>query len=109
MTRDSTNSNLYYVELNDAYTEIAFSQKNLTSDTINAPNGQSTAWQTIPPQMKNPCFYADTYDDSVYGKGPRSGYWDTKGEIRDAERERKAVRLWMSRPQTLPLSLAPNT
>lgn len=90
MTRDSTNSNLYYVELNDAYTEIAFSQKNLTSDTINAPNGQSTAWQTIPPQMKNPCFYADTYDDSVYGKGPRSGYWDTKGEIRDAEKGKKS-------------------
>lgn len=90
MTQDSTNSNLYYVELNDAYTEIAFSQKNLTSDTINAPNGQSTAWQTIPPQMKNPCFYADTYDDSVYGKGPRSGYWDTKGEIRDAEKGKKS-------------------
>lgn len=85
MTQDSPNSNLYYVELNDAYTEIAFSQKNLTSDTINAPNGQSTAWQTIPQQMENPCFYADTYDDSVYGKGPRSGYWDKKGEIRDAE------------------------
>ena len=86
MTQDSANSNLYYVELNDAYTEIAFSQKNLTSDTINATNGQSTAWQTIPPQMENPCFYADTYDDSVYGKGPRSGYWDKKGEIRDAEK-----------------------
>ena len=86
MTQDSPNSNLYYVELNDAYTEIAFSQKNLTSDTINATNGQSTAWQKIPPQMKNPCFYADTYDDSVYGKGPRSGYWNKKGEIRDAEK-----------------------
>ena len=86
MTQDITNSNLYYVELNDAYTEIAFSQKNLTSDTIDAHNGQSTAWQTIPQQMKDPCFYADTYDDSVYGKGPRSGYWDTKGEIRDAEK-----------------------
>ena len=88
--QDSTNPNLYYVELNDAYTEIAFSQKNLTSDTINAPNGQSTAWQTIPQQMKDPCFYADTYDDSVYGKGPRSGYWDTKGEIRDAEKGKKS-------------------
>ena len=86
MTQDSTNSNLYYVELNAAYTEIAFSQGDLTNDTISANNGQSTAWQTIPAQMENPCFYADTYDDSVYGKGPRSGYWDEKGEIRDAEK-----------------------
>ena len=86
MTQDSTNSNLYYVELNDAYTEIAFSQKDLTNDTINANNGQSTAWEIIPKTYVNPCFYADTYDDSVYGKGPRSGYWDKKGEIRDAEK-----------------------
>lgn len=86
MTQDSPNSNLYYVELNAAYTEIAFSQGDLTNDTISANNGQSTAWQTIPAQMENPCFYADTYDDSVYGKGPRSGYWDEKGEIRDAEK-----------------------
>lgn len=86
MTQDSANSNLYYVELNDAYTEIAFSQKNLNNDKINATNGQSTAWETIPQTYENPCFYADTYDDSVYGKGTRSGYWDKKGEIRDAEK-----------------------
>ena len=85
MTQDSTNSNLYYVELNAAYTEIAFSQGDLTNDTISANNGQSTAWEIIPQTYENPCFYADTYDDSVYGKGPRSGYWDKKGEIRDAE------------------------
>ena len=86
MTQDSPNSNLYYVELNAAYTEIAFSQGDLTNDTISANNGQSTAWEIIPQTYENPCFYADTYDDSVYGKGPRSGYWDTKGEIRDAEK-----------------------
>ena len=86
MTQDSPNSNLYYVELNAAYTEIAFSQGDLTNDTINANNGQSTAWEIIPQTYENPCFYADTYDDSVYGKGPRSGYWDKKGEIRDAEK-----------------------
>ena len=86
MTQDSANSNLYYVELNDAYTEIAFSQKNLNNDKINATNGQSTAWETIPQTYKNPCFYADTYDDSVYGKGTRSGYWDAQGKIRDAEK-----------------------
>lgn len=90
MTQDSTNSNLYYVELNDAYTEIAFSQKDLTNDTINANNGQSTAWEIIPQTYENPCFYADTYDDSVYGKGPRRGYWDKKGEIRDAEKGKKS-------------------
>lgn len=86
MTQDSANSNLYYVELNDAYTEIAFSQKNLNNDKINATNGQSTAWETIPQTYENPCFYADTYDDSVYGKGTRSGYWDAQGKIRDAEK-----------------------
>lgn len=86
MTQDSPNSNLYYVELNAAYTEIAFSQGDLTNDTISANNGQSTAWEIIPQTYENPCFYADTYDDSVYGKGPRSGYWDEKGEIRDAEK-----------------------
>ena len=89
MTQDSTNSNLYYVELNAAYTEIAFSQVDLTNDTISANNGQSTAWEIIPQTYENPCFYADTYDDSVYGKGPRSGYWDKKGEIRDAEKGKK--------------------
>lgn len=88
MTQDGTNPNLYYVKLNAAYTEIAFSQKDLTRDDISATNGQSTAWEKIP-QYADPCFYADTYDDSVYGKGPRSGYWDTKGKIRDAEKGKK--------------------
>ena len=111
MTQDSTNSNLYYVELNAANTEIAFSQVDLTNDTISANNGQSTAWEIIPQTYENPCFYADTYDDLYMVKDHAAaiGMRKAKFVTQKRERERLTIRLWMSRPQTSPLSLTPNT
>ena len=42
----------------------------------------------IPPNLKEPCFFADDGDPSAYMSGSgvyRDGYWGEKGAIRDAE------------------------
>lgn len=39
-------------------------------------------WDTV----KNPCFYADSSDDAIYGQINRNGYWDSVYKIRDAEK-----------------------
>ena len=41
--------------------------------------------------MTERCFYADTNDDAVYGKGQRGGYWAPKGTPRDAETWKKTT------------------
>ncbi len=85
LVKDGTNENLYYVDIPQGYNSIIFSGEEISNDNTTKEHGLSTAWLTIPTDDKN-CFYADTNDDAVYGKGPRSGYWDKKGEIRDAEK-----------------------
>lgn len=39
----------------------------------------------IPPNLKEPCFFADDGDPSAYAGDSRDGYWGEKGAIRDAE------------------------
>ena len=80
----------YYVaDVPDGYTEIVFSSYPLSDDNKLATCGDTTGWETIPSdyQKTEQCFYADTNDDAVYGKGQRGGYWAPKDNTpRDAEK-----------------------
>ena len=88
LVKDDTNENLYYVDIPQEYSSnssIIFSGEEINDDNTTKGNGVSTAWLPIPTDDKN-CFYADTNDDAVYGKGQRGGYWAPKGTLRDAEK-----------------------
>lgn len=80
----------YYVaDVPDGYTQIVFSSYLLNSDEFTTNCGETTGWETIPKgyKEKEQCFYADTNDDAVYGKGQRGGYWAPKDTTpRDAEK-----------------------
>lgn len=79
----------YAADVPDGYTEIVFSSYPLSDDEDLATCGNSTGWETIPTDYKvtERCFYADTNDDAVYGKGQRGGYWAPKDNTpRDAEK-----------------------
>ena len=84
LVKDSTNENLYYVDIPQGYSSIIFSGDAINGDEETKGNGVSTAWLTIPTDGNN-CFYADTNDDAVYTNGQRGGYWAPKGTKRDAE------------------------
>ena len=83
----------YAADVPDGYTEIVFSSYPLSADKNLANCGNSTGWETIPTDYKvtERCFYADTNDDAVYGKGQRGGYWAPKGTPRDAETWKKTT------------------
>ena len=83
----------YAADVPDGYTEIVFSSYPLSDDKSLANCGNSTGWETIPTDYKvtERCFYADTNDDAVYGKGQRGGYWAPKGTPRDAETWKKTT------------------
>ena len=86
LVKDGTNENLYYIDIPQGYSSIIFSGDAINGDEETKGNGVSTAWLTIPTDDKN-CFYADTNDDAVYGKGQRGGYWAPKDNTpRDAEK-----------------------
>lgn len=79
----------YYVaDVPDGYTQIVFASYPLSDNSSLATCGDSTKWETIPANYKDTeqCFFADTNDDAVYGKGQRGGYWALKGTPRDAEK-----------------------
>ena len=79
----------YAADVPDGYTEIVFSSYPLSDDKNLATCGNSTGWENIPSdyQKTEQCFYADTNDDAVYGKGQRGGYWAPKDNTpRDAEK-----------------------
>ena len=82
----------YAADVPEGYTQIVFSSYPLSNDDNLAGRGDSTGWETIPDYKdKEPCFYADTNDDAVYGKGQRGngqrgGYWAPKDTPRDAEK-----------------------
>lgn len=83
----------YAADVPDGYTEIVFSSYPLSDDKNLATCGNSTGWENIPSdyQKTEQCFYADTNDDAVYGKGQRGGYWAPKGTPRDAETWKKTT------------------
>ena len=79
----------YAADVPDGYTKIVFSSYPLSDDEDLATCGNSTKWEDIPSGYKDTeqCFYADTNDDAVYGKGQRGGYWAPKDTTpRDAEK-----------------------
>ena len=76
----------YAADVPDGYTEIVFSSYQLSSDKNLTDCGNNTDWEKIPlDDYKEPCFYADTNDDTAYHKCRRGGYWAPKGTPRDAE------------------------
>ncbi len=85
----------YAADVPEGYTQIVFSSYPLSNDDNLAGRGDSTGWETIPDYKdKEPCFYADTNDDAVYGKGQRGngqrgGYWAPKDTPRHAEKWKK--------------------
>lgn len=85
----------YAADVPEGYTQIVFSSYPLSNDDNLAGRGDSTGWETIPDYKdKEPCFYADTNDDAVYGNGQRGngqrgGYWAPKDTPRDAEKWKK--------------------
>lgn len=77
----------YAADVPDGYTQIAFSSYPLSNDDNLSDCGNNTDWEKIPlDDYKEPCFYADTNDDTAYHNGPRGGYWAPKGTPRDAEK-----------------------
>lgn len=90
---DSAGSDLYKADLNNTYTNILF--YSATYDVISSGKGvdnnsSKTYDLTIPWSSKtNPCFYADSSDDSIYNGNRRSGYWDEVGKVRNADGKTK--------------------
>lgn len=77
-------TDVYKVDLPEGYTSIRFAGYSVTN-TNTAANGDATDMWTIPTDLSNPCFYADTSDSVIYDGGNRSGYWAEVYTIRDAE------------------------
>ena len=104
---DATSGNdikgtVYKADLSNTYTNILFysaSSQILPNDDNKAvdDNSSKTCDLTIPWNLyNNPCFYADTSDDSIYTAAStsiatslRSGYWDEVGKVRDADGKKK--------------------
>ena len=75
----------YAADVPNGYTQIVFSSYQLSSDENLTDCGNNTDWENIRLDYKEPCFYADTNDDTAYHKCRRGGYWAPKGTPRDAE------------------------
>lgn len=85
-----TYDNIYRVYLPKDYDTIAFSSFDMASINNYGGHGESTQALTIPDNLENPCFYADSSDNIVYknaGNVQRGGYWDEIGRVRDPEKE----------------------
>lgn len=78
-------SDVYKADLDKKYSHILFYSSN--GDSIPRDGANITCDLTIPTDMTNPCFYADTSDDSIYKNAKRSGYWDEIYTVRDPEKE----------------------
>ena len=66
------------------YTAVQFSTTNNPgAPAYNKTKTYSTA--QIPPNLQNPCFFADDGDPTAYSNESRDGYWGEKDSIRDAE------------------------
>ena len=77
-------SDVYQAALDKKYSHILFYSS--TDGTIpSTPTANKTYDLTIPADLTNPCFYADTSDDSIYKPTNRSGYWGELYTVRNAE------------------------
>lgn len=80
-------SDVYKAELDKKYSHILFYSS--TDGNIPSDNANKTYDLNIPTNLTNPCFYADTSDDSIYKGTNRSGYWGELYTVRDAEGKTK--------------------
>lgn len=85
---DNTWSDVYKVELDEEYANILFYGGNTIP---NSTCSLKTEDLTIPKDMANPCFYADSSDDSIYENKNRGGSWDEVYTIREPEKEGTVV------------------
>ena len=66
------------------YTAVQFcTMENPSAPAYNMTKKYSTV--QIPPNLQEPCFFADDGDPSAYSNDSRDGYWGEKDSIRDAE------------------------
>lgn len=98
LKKDSSKSgSVYKADLNALYPNIMFYSSNSQNTDLSIKgmknlqgNSACTYNLTIPwSTMNDPCFYADSSDDSIYNSTKRSGYWDEVGTIRNAEGKTK--------------------
>lgn len=80
-------SDVYQAELDKKYSHILFYSS--TDGKIPGATANKTYDLTIPDDLTNPCFYADTSDDSIYKPTNRSGYWGELYTVRNAEGKTK--------------------
>lgn len=80
-------SDVYQAALDKKYSHILFYSS--TDDNIPGATANKTYDLTIPDGLTNPCFYADTSDDSIYKTTNRSGYWGELYTVRNAEGKAK--------------------
>lgn len=80
-------SDVYKADLDKKYSHILFYSS--TDGNIPSDNANKTYDLNIPDNLTNPCFYADTSDDSIYKGTKRSGYWEELYTVRDAEGKTK--------------------
>ena len=93
MTQDEPNSdgNIWYVRfIGKTPVSIRFAAWDV-KDEVAAGNGDGTAMLTVPHNLEQPCFYADTSDAAVYKGGNRDGYWDELGQTRNAAKGKNAT------------------
>lgn len=80
----NTWTDVYVASLKKRYKNILFYGG---SSIPNTKCARKTDDLTIPwDTVTNPCFYADSSDDAIYGTINRNGYWDSVYQIRDAEK-----------------------
>ena len=98
LKKDSSKSgSVYKADLNALYPNIMFYSSNSQNTDLSIKgmknlqgNSACTYNLTIPwSTMNDPCFYADSSDDSIYNSTKRSGYWDEVGTVRNAEGKTK--------------------
>lgn len=81
-------SDVYQAALDKKYSNILF-YSSTDGNIPSTPTANKTDDLTIPDGLTNPCFYADTSDDSIYKPTNRSGYWGELYTVRNAEGKTK--------------------
>ncbi len=74
---------VWKIDVPDNYTYVKFANYKISSSGGKYANG--TDYQKVPNNLFDPCFYADTGDDAIYGNNWRGGYWAEVYTIRDPE------------------------
>ena len=90
-TTDGTNRQLWSCKVPDGgpFTAVQFSATEKTDGTVADDKTVVYTTAEIPPNLKDPCFFADDGDPTAYtSQGStvyRDGYWGNKDSVRDAE------------------------